>query len=368
MDVNMGENGEYGENHDKDLNKLLVQQEATEITPQKWLEMFNTLNNTLSSLSTEIRELKTFKTSLAAFTPEWKESVDREAKQIDEKIDYQDFQIRLLKNMMINQDEKINILEARLTASYQRELRPNLVIYGILESAEEDRSVLYQKVTDFFKETLELSAESDEIEFWDAYRLGQGRARPVLVKLTHVSDKAKIYSNSSVLKDKVNAKKKPYFVQDDMSEQQEEDKHTFRDLVKENKERDTSDQLTIKRKYGQLFVNNEKVKKQVTPTMKQEILRMEPDEIEQVRAVKLASGPKHSEKGSDYYSFAFKPKSKQDIQKAYARIKMKFADASHVLCAYRLDNPIGPYRQEGIDDNDIGIGRAMLQVLKKKDL
>ena len=36
-------------------------------------------------------------------------------------------------------------------------------------------------------------------------------------------------------------------------------------------------------------------------------------------------------------------------------------------CAYRLDNPIGPYCQEGVDDKDFGIGRVMLKLLKNKD-
>ena len=40
----------------------------------------------------------------------------------------------------------------------------------------------------------------------------------------------------------------------------------------------------------------------------------------------------------------------------------------HIACAYRLDNPFEPYRQEAIDDGDHGVGCEILQVLKDKEI
>ena len=91
-------------------------------------------------------------------------------------------------------------------------------------------------------------------------------------------------------------------------------------------------------------------------------------EAETARAYKLYSGPQHQEKGSEYYSYAFKAKNVKEVQTAYEKMRVKFADATHISCAYRLDNPIGPYRQQAIDDGDYGVARSMLKILKQNDV
>ena len=57
-----------------------------DITPATWLKMFNTLNNTLSSLQVEIQDIKTVKTQVSEVTNEWKRSVDTEMDTKDEII------------------------------------------------------------------------------------------------------------------------------------------------------------------------------------------------------------------------------------------------------------------------------------------
>ena len=80
------------------------------------------------------------------------------------------------------------------------------------------------------------------------------------------------------------------------------------------------------------------------------------------------SSPEHLEKGSEYYSYIAKVNSEKDVQQAYLKVKIKHADATHVSCAYRLDNPLGPYHQQAIDDKDYGIGRSLLKILKQKEM
>ena len=138
--------------------------------------------------------------------------------------------------------------------------------------------------------------------------------------------------------------------------------------MQENKTKETVDQLKIKMRKGQIVVNNETVKQKVTPPQKSEILRLKDVELEQIRAVKIVKGPEHLEKGSEYFSYAAKVKTRGDVDRIYKKLQIKHADATHISCGYRLENPIGPYRQEAVDDKDIGIGRSILKVMKSKDL
>ena len=103
------------------------------------------------------------------------------------------------------------------------------------------------------------------------------------------------------------------------------------------------------------------------PTTTADIMLLTEQETELVRACRLTEGGEHMEKGSEFYSFATKVKSTKDVDNAYRKIKIKNADASHIICVYRLENPIGPYHQQAIDDGDHGMGRAALKVLKKKE-
>ena len=52
-------------------------QRAEDITPEKWLIMFNNLNTTLSSLQQEIQDLKTAKGSEISLPSVWTESADK---------------------------------------------------------------------------------------------------------------------------------------------------------------------------------------------------------------------------------------------------------------------------------------------------
>ena len=48
------------------------------------------------------------------------------------------------------------------------------------------------------------------------------------------------------------------------------------------------------------------------------------------------------------------------------KMRIKYADAMHISCAYRLQSPQGPYQQEYFDDGQPGAGRAILQALKDR--
>ena len=99
--------------------------------------MFTSLNSTLGQLQTELREIKTGK--LDHFSKQWKESTDRGLVLLEEKIERQDFQIRLLKNVIIKQSETIQVLKEWQKAAYGSEIRSNLVVCGLVPQEDEDR-------------------------------------------------------------------------------------------------------------------------------------------------------------------------------------------------------------------------------------
>ena len=316
---------------------------------------------TLSDLKADIQNLRQVKGNPDIFTLDWKEGIEKDITDLDAKEDIQDHRISLLTNIIIKQDERIQFLEAKVNMLQQNEIKVNIGISGILEENEETRKSLFKKVTVFFKEVLEIQ---QEIPILDAFRLGQGNPRAVLVKLKFAPDKALIFSNANKLQGKKNSKKGTYYIDNNQTESQKELRMFYKDLQKENAQQNEDEKLTIKMQRGQLVVNNNMIKAAVTPPTNADILRMTDKQTEKARAYKLYSGPEHMEKGSEYFSFAFKA---HNVQVAYDKIRVKYADATHISCAYRLENPIGPFRQQAIDDGDYGVGRSILKALKAKD-
>ena len=91
-----------------------------------------------------------------------------------------DFKLKLLTNVVIHQQEKIQELESKLTMAYSREIRANLTIDGLDEQPGENRAKLLEVVEEFFKNEMEID---EEIEIQDVYRVGKGLSRSVKIKL-----------------------------------------------------------------------------------------------------------------------------------------------------------------------------------------
>ena len=210
----------------------------------------------------------------------------------------------------------------------------------------------------------------DEIPIRKVHRIGKESLgdRPMLVKLNDVNDKAKIFKSVSKLKGKQNVKRKLFSVDNDMDPEQAEVKTYYRQLVKENQQLEQHDQLEIKFHQGQVVANNEKIKPQLFALTAARILTTTDTEQQDIRATKLYKGEEFTEKGSDYISYTQKVKTVKDVQKGLYKMKFKYADATHISCAYRLDNAKGPFRQEYMDDEEPGAGRTILQAIKDRGL
>ena len=116
---------------------------------------------------------------------------------------------------------------------------------------------------------------------------------------------------------------------------------------------------------GTIMANNTRVVNKIKVPQANDLLQLSDHEYDQVRACKLAKGQPHSESQSDFYCFAAKTKTIEEVNRAYMKVKIQHADATHVCCAYRFAGAIGPFHQQGTDDGEIGAARRMLQIMKE---
>ena len=336
-----------------------------------WWEVFNKLATVLTGVQRELKDLKEIKGNASSpiINEAWKKSVDDVLKLTGKDTSEgseSSFRSKLMGNMIIKQEEQIQELKSRMDSVISKSIRPNLIIHGILEARNETYTELTEKLANFFKTQMNIE---EEILILDAYRKGVKGDRPVFIQLQRPSDKSIIFSNASSLKDKKNVKKKLFSVQDDTTPQAAENRRYYRDLLKETKSMDDDDptKFSVKMTRGSIMINNEKIKSMVSEPSFAEILRMEDKELEDIKATKLYEGDEHLEKGSEFFSFAQVVKNENDVRKGLTKLKIKFADSTHISCAYRFKNPIGAFRQGFVDGEEIGQGRNLLNAIKQKE-
>ena len=134
----------------------------------------------------------------------------------------------------------------------------------------------------------------------------------------------------------------------------------------ENRSAPPQTKLDMRVAKNKLMVNNQSYRKSITPPQAADILRLHVDEIKVTQNVKLIKGDTIIEKESEFISMAQKVCTMEEVRLGYRKILIKYRDTTHIMCAYRLNNPRGPYIQNSADDGEYGAGRTLLKYLKEQ--
>ena len=102
--------------------------------------------------------------------------------------------------------------------------------------------------------------------------------QPVIIKLRNVQDKGKVFENVPKLKGKTNAKRRLFYVNDDLDPEQAEQRNKFQQLLKDKKDNDYD--YHVKLQQNRLIVNNMVIRPHVKAPMTADILRLTDQERE----------------------------------------------------------------------------------------
>lgn len=325
--------------------------------------------NLITKLQQSVDEIKNTNSNQANYTA----SISQSLRDVEEKVDEHGedmaslkrelkeyrFQLKLVSNVVIRQDQQIAVLNKKLNDAQQREMYPNIVITGILESTVENP---LQKFNQFVAQNLQIQ---ELIPAHRAYRLGMGPNRPLLVKLRDpLTYKPKIYAQVTKLKGQKNSQGGSFFVSDHLPDEYNETRRRANDLFSENRRKDPATKVTMSIKKGRLLINEKPYAKAVTSPKPRDILYPDDKQLDLADEIDMVKGYEQTVKSSRFISYAAAIKDHNDIQAAYTKVRMKFADATHVSCAYRIPGHESYNLQDYVDDGEFGVGRAMLNVLK----
>lgn len=277
------------------------------------------------------------------------------------------FKVNVLTNVVIRMEERLEQQAEKILQMQAYSMRKNLIISGLDEPQPpraETAASLHATIKDFVLNKLKVS---NPILLKVFHRFGApdgSGVRPVVIKVQSIEDKFLLLSKGPNLKDLVNSKGKKFYISEQLPDKLQEERRYNQYWVQENKH-DSGSKLSMKISKNKLRINNEPYVKKVHTPNAAEILCLDDDELDVTRKTVLYEGGTRDEKGSEFLAFAASVTSTEDVRKAYRKLKIKYADASHISSAYRLAPADGPFNQEALDDGEHGMGRFLLKLMQE---
>ena len=192
--------------------------------PQCLIETFASLRGLMLDVQYQLLDLQNERNSLLVALDELGKKYEmgrRKNITAQDELVYNKEQVNLLTNMVIHNEEIGEEHLSRILKPELRSMKNNILITG-LDELPHEQSV--STVTKLFKDHLKL----DNIMIDDAFRIGTGDTRPMLVKLTDYKQKKDIFANANKLRTVKNIDGNPVFINNHLPEQINEEKRQHR--------------------------------------------------------------------------------------------------------------------------------------------
>lgn len=348
------------------INKMRCSQNKCCRNTSKLMEMMDRLQKSVDEIQSTTRNQTLTSASQAGTMRRIEDKTIENAKDIEsleKELDEYKFQLKLIANVVVRQDQQIAFLSKKVNEAQQREMYSNIVISGIIEKQNEVPLRVFNK---FVTNQLQIQ---ELIPAHRAYRIGSGKTRPLIVELRDpYTYKSRIYSHVANLKGKKNADGARYFVSDHLPDAYNEDRRRINDLISENKKKAGDEKLSLSAKRGRLLIDDKPYKKAIYTPGPAHIFKPDPKLRQLADEIHMVKGDEETLNESHFVAYAAAVQDLEDIQAAYTKVKIKFASASHVVSAFCLPGKQAPTLQDYTDDGEFGAGRTILNLLKEEKL
>lgn len=326
-----------------------------------WQQKYKELESRFTALEAQMQEIKAIK-DVHEVREYLSKCIKPEATK-NAEIKQLQYKLNILTNTVIRFEEKLKESNDKILSMQARSMRRNLIISGIEGSNQETREELSGKIKAFLSNTLNFP---DEVPLKAFHRLnytdGSGY-RPTLIKLADLDQKVPILTAAPGLKGKKNNKQCYYYLSEQLPDQLQEERRYAQFWTQDNKKKPKELQKDLKIHRNTLRVDNRPYARKVVPPTAAKVLKLDMDEICQLKQIDLVYGDSKDVEQSEFISYAAKVTKTEDVRKVYRKLRIKYSDATHIMSAHRFHPPNGPANQESSDDGEYGGGRVLLKTL-----
>ena len=330
-------------------------------------EMFRRMKKDIQDLKEEqVEQLKMAKINVEKTIGDTKISIERDVntsikdqqKEIDElqdKIKQLNFKNQILIGAFQQSQEIVQDMADRLDTIELNNAKKAAILSGLhFSETKKDRMA---EIQHFLETGLGINVDVD-----DSYLLGDSRPRQCVIIFSSVAHKNRAFEVKSELRHLEAEDGAQIYLNSYLPAAVNEKKARERDIIADMKE--TSPKTNIEHTAKGLKIGAEVYQKQVTAPKPADLLDLDADELNRILALDCTKGQTLFVQGNMFTPLAADVRSHGEIRDLYMKIRIMFARAKHVVCAYML--PSGPtYRtQDYVDDGDFGAGRALLRYMQ----
>ena len=288
---------------------------------------------------------------------------DKQIKDLEDKV-------CLLTKLVCSQDTELTALKNKLKFDEKQQTKTTLIIHGIVNDSSKTEM---QLIESFFKDDMKLASNPPRVisAYWSRKGKNEDDASntsPMIVKLKAFEDKKKVFDNLKNLKGHKNAKGKYFSIRSQQPDSFNEDDIRKRSIFQSNKKLPPANKQQMELKKGTLTINGVKYAKKVSVLDASRMLHMTNDEIQVFKCVEISSGTVKKDSGSVFAGYAAEVATIDDVRNIYTHLKIKYADAAHVIMAYRLAGLDKAYDEDYLDDGEHGGGRRLLKHMIDSDI
>ena len=185
----------------------------------------------------------------------------------------------------------------------------------------------------------------------------------MVIKLQTNACRESVFANIKNLKDHKNSKNRFFSVRMQTTDKLNEEDYRKRQIIQENKKLPLPQRQKIDLKKGKLTIAKNPYVKKIDSIDVKTLLSYTHEEILEVKECKVSTSSMRQDEGSIFIAYAAKVDTIEQTRSFYRHIRIKHADATHVILGYRLPGIDKAYGEDFVDDGEHGGGRRILNYL-----
>ena len=275
---------------------------------------------------------------------------------IQKQLTEQKTKMHLMGELIGQKHQIILDLSKRLDSLELNNARRSIILSGLsFNSKKEDRR---NELSLFFGDVFSLNPCIE-----DSYLLGKKQPRPVVITFDSYADKQVIMQKKRCLSEYEGEGGRGIYINDYVPTQLNEKKKRERDVIRTAKLENVSTEYTVQG----LKVGEELYKKKIEAPDPCDILDLDPDKIDEVLSLDIDKGDPYRIHGNTFIPYGAAVRTHAQIRRFYMKMRLMYARARHVVCAYTIPGP-KHHCQDYVDDDEHGAGRAILQLLQQSEI
>ena len=265
--------------------------------------------------------------------------------------------IKLACDVIARQEKEIEALKINVHSINTKHMKTELRISGIIQAGNE---TLVEACKKFFTNQLKVT---EDIKIISATRRGDATEGVVIVKIAHQSQKKAIFDRVKNLKGLKNSKDKSFGISSNLPDAEYETDLKKRLIIKANKAMPPAYKQKMFLKKGELYVKEKPFVNPLKRSSAKDLFMLSKPDLLNCQQLTTSEGPDLLEEGSRFAGFACLTADLTEVQRAYQHFCLRFADATHIMAAYKLPGTDCAYDEGYFDDAEHGGGRRLLRLL-----